>query len=730
MAADRRTDPSDDGVEEGPRWRLLAVASIVVVALVAAAVGVARLGASDGSSPGAATTAVSEVTGTATPAVEARSWSREVAGLAYPVHDLQAGSIGDSDRLFASAGSGLYAVDVSDGDLVWEHDRRSDSSPAIGTHGEIVVADGRGRLTAVSAREGTTLWTVRTLVQGTVETGGSASGPAAVVVGHVFAAGRRPRAAVAGYAMDSGLPLWQIDLAAEPVGGAVMSGGVAVVAADLEDASGALIGMDAGDGTVLWRRDLQGARPLYADDDTVFAAVGRDTLVAVEAGSGRVLWETAVGLGEAVESVSLAANDSVVVAAVGGEEGSVRYLLERESGAVLDRRELNATITAVAATGGGLFVTATAQGEVTAAIAAGESWGQTWQIDLSDEDRPASVTAVEVMMTEGTSAVFVGTGRGEVAAIGVASGRLLWRRPLARWTGPDTEVDVQERSVVIREATGSYITIEVADGQVTSRIQDAVSVAADRDRLYVLLRDQRLEVRDIDDGHTLATTDLEARPHWVAFVDDVVYLGGPDRLRALDPSTLEGTWTAEIGSPPLGSPAIAGNTVYVTDTTGTVHAIDRATGRRRWAAAVGACTTPVVRDDTVAVGTRDGLVTLRTADGDQPRRSFGGEPRCLTPVLSGDLLIASIPGRSVIALTDLQALRWRVRLDASTPPAIHGDRIAVGTREGHVHVIDTDGETIDEYEVSPATAMISVAFAPDGTILSLTADGTLDRTIP
>ncbi|MFB6603786.1 PQQ-binding-like beta-propeller repeat protein [Streptomyces noursei] len=121
-----------------------------------------------------------------------------------------------------------------------------------------------------------------------------------------------------------------------------------------------------------------------------------------------------------------------------------------------------------------------------------------------------------------------------------------------------------------------------------------------------------------------ATPDDNDRPSCPVATADALYVGGRDGLlHALDPTTgrSKRTYRASGDFRPT-TPAVADGTVYVgnrTDRQGTLHAVDAATGSKRWSVktggALGDSYAPIVADGLVYLTNRLGLHAFPTAAG-------------------------------------------------------------------------------------------------------------------
>lgn len=201
---------------------------------------------------------------------------------------------------------------------------------------------------------------------------------------------------------------------------------------------------------------------------------------------------------------------------------------------------------------------------------------------------------------------------------------------------------------------------------------------------------------------------------------DVVYVGSGDgRMRALQLADGALVWAFDAGAGVNGSAAVTRRLVLFTDDAGTVHALERATGRARWRRATGPAaalhwagvsgdfwtSSPTVVGERVVVGGADGAVyALDLATGAVGwRHATGGRVRSSPAVRDGVVYAASFDG--VVYALDLAtgAPRWTFRTDGASiesaafgydrrsiqaSPAVDGGVVYVGARDGIFYAID------------------------------------------
>jgi eukaryotic-like serine/threonine-protein kinase len=161
-----------------------------------------------------------------------------------------------------------------------------------------------------------------------------------------------------------------------------------------------------------------------------------------------------------------------------------------------------------------------------------------------------------------------------------------------------------------------------------------------------------------------------------AVAGDIVYIGSGDGfVYALDRATGMARWKRDMGSPIASSPAIGTRRVFFGTRDGRFHALDAATGEVRWRITTGPdfpwpwghesgdvyTSSPVHVNGTVIIGAGDGSVyaldarTART----RWRASTGGRVRSSPAVADGRVYVGSADGRVYAFDLATGALKWR-----------------------------------------------------------------------
>jgi outer membrane protein assembly factor BamB len=148
-------------------------------------------------------------------------------------------------------------------------------------------------------------------------------------------------------------------------------------------------------------------------------------------------------------------------------------------------------------------------------------------------------------------------------------------------------------------------------------------------------------------------------------------------------------WKLTTDGPIHSAPVIAGGMVYLAAESGSLYAIDLATGRQRWLAhaSTSQLSTPDVVGGAVLVGTADGLQALDSKTGEQRWSVDTDGPVSGAPAdANGMVAVATGAGTVVLVEATTGAVRWKA--DAGAPvessPAIGGGIVVVGTNDGSI----------------------------------------------
>ena len=216
-----------------------------------------------------------------------------------------------------------------------------------------------------------------------------------------------------------------------------------------------------------------------------------------------------------------------------------------------------------------------------------------------------------------------------------------------------------------------------------------------------------------------------------AVADGTVYAGALN-VDAIDPSTGERRWSYTDGRSGYNSPAVRGESVYVTNEYGTVFALDRADGTEQWSTGVGenSYAGATVGPEAVYAPSSDGrLHALSRLDGTEEWATDTGSPYVTTPALFEGFAFVGSNGLYALDRTD-GSVQWSVDTGIASAPTVGINEGAVFMPGSEVlYAVDLDGTTRwtwsapDRIWGSPAVANGTVyAASQDGTVRAMDAD--------
>lgn len=199
--------------------------------------------------------------------------------------------------------------------------------------------------------------------------------------------------------------------------------------------------------------------------------------------------------------------------------------------------------------------------------------------------------------------------------------------------------------------------------------------------------------------------DSDGRPE-LTVAGGVLYIAGQSgRLLAMDTDSESVSWTQQWGRE-LSSVAVDDENTYVAAGSDTVAAVDRSSGEQRWSHRIGVIAGSLIAatDGVYAIG--DGDVYAFESDGTNRWRVSLESPSSYTPAIHDEsVYVGTDEGLVVIDRTD-GGVRWDDRFQSSVgqPPAVAGETayLRSGTRVSAVDV--GDGSLRWQYESADSMA--------------------------
>jgi outer membrane protein assembly factor BamB len=166
---------------------------------------------------------------------------------------------------------------------------------------------------------------------------------------------------------------------------------------------------------------------------------------------------------------------------------------------------------------------------------------------------------------------------------------------------------------------------------------------------------------------------------------------------------VEVLWSSELGGSVDSSPAVVGNTVYVGNSLGAMHAVAASDGAVTWAFQTGGAvvSSPAVADGIVVFGSADGFCyALDATTGEQAWCYRTRGPVLSSPaVVDGRVFFGSMDGRIYCVSLEGGELVWCSEAGAGIQgsPAVADSQVLYGDDTGSVRSLDvTDGSVVWE----------------------------------
>jgi outer membrane protein assembly factor BamB len=346
--------------------------------------------------------------------------------------------------------------------------------------------------------------------------------------------------------------------------------------------------------------------PIVAGD--VAIVVGRESVDAVDVGSGELAWTVPRALGP---SAPAAVGGGTLMFVEGGGEGGASSTPTSASPTPATTAPSPAGANASAATPSPSASTTTST-----LVGVGlDSQEREWSVPLSDVSHSGVVVANDV--------AFVGADDGTVTAVGL-DGKQRWAKDIGDHVMAPLAVSGDLVLAVVRpeaQGTAAVVALRADDGSQAWRYEPSAPV------------------RDL--GGPSVGVGAGGEP--------VVYVVGSDAsLRAIDGTDGTHVWAVSLYSQTLGAPpAISGDSVVVADDTGTVYALDTATGSERWrfATNIPALGPPVLTPATVIQPLTDGSVAaISLTSGHEIWHTSISDAAVFGVAAGSEVLVASVTG--------------------------------------------------------------------------------------
>jgi outer membrane protein assembly factor BamB len=337
------------------------------------------------------------------------------------------------------------------------------------------------------------------------------------------------------------------------------------------------------------------------------------------------LWTRSVGKGERL--LGLRDRPAIDGGHVYVEDayGPYMYAIDLASGREIWKSNTKLRLTGGPAAGSGVVVAGSVNGDVVAFAA--DTGVERWRAKLSSEIISTPLVAGDV--------VIVRTGDGRVTGLELADGKRRWgfdhEMPTLTLRGNPSPVLGGNGLVYLGNEDGSLVALRTTDG--VKVWEQAVAEAEGRS--------------DID---RLADIDGEI----VASPDGIFAASYKGKVGAFAPDNGTPLWSHSVVS--YGGLSRAGDSLYLSDASGTVWALDRMSGSALWkqdALGYRWLSTPTVQDGYVVVGDLEGYLHWMKPDTGAivARERIGGNKDAIraTPQVSADGILVAVTTRGKLA---------------------------------------------------------------------------------
>jgi len=219
-----------------------------------------------------------------------------------------------------------------------------------------------------------------------------------------------------------------------------------------------------------------------------------------------------------------------------------------------------------------------------------------------------------------------------------------------------------------------------------------------------------------------------------AVAGDLVYIGGYNgKIYAFDSSSLDTRWIyPREGNlqPIVGGAEVAQGMVYISSCGGTVYALDAATGNKQWEfqAEDKIWSTPAVEGNMLYIGSFDKkLYALDATDGSKKWEFETGGGIASTPLVNDNTVYIGSFDRHVYAVDATNgSLRWQTKFEAGNwfwaKPVAYNNVIYAGCLDHKVYAIDAKtGGKINEFDLGSPVSSSPVLV--DSSIIILSDEG-------
>jgi outer membrane protein assembly factor BamB len=318
-----------------------------------------------------------------------------------------------------------------------------------------------------------------------------------------------------------------------------------------------------------------------------------------------------------------------------------------------------------------------------------------WTYDAGDVIESSAAIAAGV--------VYVGTGKSELIAVDLQSGKLKWSYKTPEAIGESSPA-VGGGMVFVGDLSGVFHAVNVSTGKnvwsykTDAEIKSSPVVLSDRggDRVLIGSYDGNLYCFNARDGKTLWKFKTENYVHCTpAVVDGVAYIAGCDEIfRGIRISDGREVMQIPAGGYTAASPTMVGQFTYFGNFSNEVVGLSLKTRRRAWVYMHPQRQFPfyssaAFADGRIVLGGRDKLVHCLNAATGRAAWTFTTRARVeSSPAIAGGrVYIGSNDGRFYVLDLAKGTKLWEFNAGGaiSASPAIAGGRIVIGDQNGKLY---------------------------------------------
>jgi outer membrane protein assembly factor BamB len=296
--------------------------------------------------------------------------------------------------------------------------------------------------------------------------------------------------------------------------------------------------------------------------------------------------------------------------------------------------------------------------------------GQAWRVDLTPENEKSKGGFGGGMAAEGNQ-VFVATGFGTLVALNTGSGKANWTQKLN--VPVRTSPTVANGKVYIVNTDSEVFALAAANGQELWRgrglpepasVLSNVSPAVSGDTVVVAYSSGEISALNAANGEprwtdsvsggaaggSLSTIGDAARP---VIDNGVVYAGSrAGRLVATNLKTGERVWSRDLNV--AQTPWVAGDAIFVVDTSGRLYALTKKGGKVRWVVTLPdsrSWSGPTLAGGKLWLASNKGLlVGVNATNGEIASKREVGDPVYISPVVASGRMFVLTDDAALVAM--------------------------------------------------------------------------------